>query len=290
MSRIAVIGSRGQLGADLTSTLGAGLIHLDRPDFDVQNADTVAARISSLRPDVIINCAAMTNVDLCEDEPGLAYRINAAGANHVARAAADVGAYLIQISTDYVFGGDTSRVDPYTESDTPLPINAYGQSKFAGERFVGATCQRYCVVRTAGLFGYAGARGKGGNFVETILARATAGESLRVVDDQRTSPTSTRALATLFPALIAKQPTGVLHLAASDSASWHEFAQEIVKQAGLDVLVAPISSSESPRRAKRPHMSALRSERLAEIGLPGLPRWREMLADYLANARTRHQA
>ncbi|MCA9242796.1 MAG: dTDP-4-dehydrorhamnose reductase [Phycisphaerales bacterium] len=287
MSRIAIFGSQGQLGHDVAAALGAGVERLDRPEVDVCDEGMVAAKIHAARPDVIINCAAMTDVDLCEAEPGRAYRVNAAGALHIARTAAEVNAYLIHISTDYVFGADASRQTPYVESDPTGPVNAYGQSKCGGERFVQSLCPRHCVIRTAGLYGAAGPRGKNGNFVDRVLARAMAGESLHVVNDQRTSPTSTRALATLFPALLERQPIGIVHLASSDVASWYDVATAILELRSIEASVAPIASTDYPGRAPRPEYSALGSERLAGIGLPSLPPWRAMLKEYLIATRSR---
>jgi len=287
--KIAVIGARGQLGSDLCTRLAGEVTGLDVPEFDVQQRDRVEAVLGEILPDVVVNCAALTNVDACEDGIDQALAVNALGAAHVARAAQRLGAAVLYISTDYVFGKDTRRRQPYTEDDPTGPVNVYGASKLAGEHLTAIASTRWTIVRTCGLYGLAGAAGKGGNFVETMLRLAGEDKPVRVVSDQRVSPTSTRELAGKIAELIQVGPCGLLHVAAPDSCSWHEFAQAILDRSRLGVSVEPISSDQYKTRAKRPALSALAGTRLADVGVTPCRPWSEMLYDYL-DARRRRTA
>lgn len=280
--RIAIIGANGQLGTDLRRRLPGELIGLDMPELDVRDPRNVDAALARARPDVVINCAAMTNVDACQTDPATAEAINAQGAEYIARAAARLGAHLIHISTDYVFGAQPARRCAYVETDLPGPVNTYGLTKLRGEQRVRRACPHHLIVRTCGLYGHAGALGKGGNFVETICRLAGGEAPLRVVADQTLSPTSTEALAGALATLVQHHSTGIVHLAAPDRCTWHEFAAQIVRHVAPQRDVRPIPSSEYPTPAPRPTFSALRSVRLESLGLAPLPGWRAMLADYLA--------
>ncbi len=280
--RTVVIGAAGQLGTDLLPVLPGVVIPLDLPDFDITRPAQVRTVLHDLRPDWVVNCAAQTNVDGCEADPAAAFAVNAAGALHVAQAAAEVGAAVAYISTDYVFGGAGPRGAAYTEDDPPAPVNTYGVSKLAGEQLTRACNPRALIVRSCGLYGHAGARGKGGNFVETMLRLAAASRPLRVVDDQCLSPTATRDCAAQIAALLACAAHGIVHVAAHDACTWFEFAHEILAGQYADADLQPISSAAYGAPARRPAFSALRSGRLAELGLPECRTWREMLHDYLA--------
>lgn len=282
--RIALVGANGQLGRDLGLEL-PDATRLERPRFDVTHASAVEETLVELRPQVVLNCAALTHVDQCEREPEAAFRVNAIGAGNVARACELIGAALVYISTDYVFGAQRSRALPYSELEVVGPVNAYGSSKLAGEHMSQAHCSRCFVVRSSGLYGTAGARGKGGNFVETMLRLAAEGKSIRVVDDQRLSPTSTRQLARRIVALVKSGAYGLYHVGAADHCTWFEFAQEIFATQRLAVEVAPIPTSEYPLPARRPAMSALASVRLAAAGVAGCPSWRDMLHEYLGERK-----
>lgn len=285
--RIALIGASGQLAADLLRTLQWPVTRLARPAVDVRDAAALRDALAGARPTHVINCAAMTHVDGCEDDAEMAFAVNAVGAGNVARAAHEVGARLLHVSTDFVFGADAERDRPYDEQECPGPVSVYGVSKLAGEQLVAAADPHAIIVRTCGLYGHAGARGKGGNFVETMLRCAGEGRALRVVADQTISPTSALGCARVIAALLERDaPGGVYHVAARDACTWHAFAQAIVDLAGCGVLVTPIESHEYPVKARRPKYAALTSSRLASLGVPGCPTWREMLAEYIA-ARTK---
>jgi dTDP-4-dehydrorhamnose reductase len=285
--RILLLGANGQLGTDLRRVLAGEVVGLDWPEFDLRRTAQVQAALHEHRPDYVINCAAQTNVDLCEDEPDEAFAINAVGALHVARCAEEIGAAVAYISTDYVFGAAAARAEPYREDDTPGPLNVYGAAKLAGEHLTLAYNTRALVVRTCGLYGHAGARGKGGNFVETMLRLAVAGRPIRVVNDQRLSPTSTAECAATLSALVQRSVRGLFHVAARDSCTWFEFAQAIFELEGLSVDLRPIASAEYPVRARRPALSALASQRLAPAGVSACRPWREMLQEYLATRPAR---
>ena len=279
--RVLLIGANGQLGTDIRRQLPGEVVGLDWPQFDVRHEEQVRAAMQDHHPDLVINCAAQTNVDLCEDESVEAFAINALGAMHVARWAETVGAAVMFISTDYVFGAAELRAEPYTEEDLPGPVNVYGASKLAGEQLTRVYNSHPLVIRTSGLYGHAGARGKGGNFVETMLRLASEGKPIKVVNDQRLTPTSTVELAARLIALSKTNTLGVLHIAARDSCTWFDFAQAIFEHEQLDADLQPISSAEFPTRARRPAMSALTSVRLEQAGIAPCRSWREMLHEYL---------
>jgi dTDP-4-dehydrorhamnose reductase len=286
--RTLLIGAEGQLGTDVRALWPHELIGRDWPELDVRDAAQVGAVVADVRPEVIVNCAAMTNVDQCEDEPDAAFAVNTQGALHVARAAAEHGAAVVYISTDYVFGAAGVDAAPYMESSVPGPLGVYGVSKLAGEHVTLAYDPAALVVRTCGLYGHAGARGKGGNFVETMLKLGGDGRALRVVDDQRLSPTSTVACARVLRDLIDKQARGVVHVTAADHCTWYAFAREIFNAAEIAADLSPIPSSEYPQKARRPAMSVLASERLSELGIAGCPDWATMLHEYLEVRTARH--
>jgi dTDP-4-dehydrorhamnose reductase len=283
MTRIAVIGSGGQLGSDLVADLRAAdrgdVIALTRDDVDVTDTGSVHRAIEAARPAVVINCAAFVRVDDCEDRPEEAFAVNALGAWNVARACVEVGARCVYISTDYVFGGQ--KLQPYTEEDPPSPVNVYGTSKLAGEYLVRSRCPDALIVRVAATFGIAGASGKGGNFVETILRRAKAGELLRVINDVRISPTYTADAADAIGRLVRNRIAGVVHVANVGTPTWYEFARMILELTDIATSVVPIAASEYPSRAHRPANSALESVRLATAAGSTLRRWDEALRAYL---------
>ncbi|MDR7485196.1 MAG: dTDP-4-dehydrorhamnose reductase [Armatimonadota bacterium] len=277
--RVAVIGASGQLGADLIQAMRnwapVGLTHAD---VEVADPAGVTAALEAVAPDVVINCAAFHRVDDCERQPEEAFRINALGARNVAMACARLGALAVYISTDYVFDGELGR--PYTEADAPRPINTYGVSKLAGEHLTASCAPRHLIVRVSSLFGVAGASGKGGNFVETVIRKARAGETLRVVDDLVMSPTYTADAAAAIRGLVAAGATGVVHAANAGACSWFEFARAIFEELGWPVDLEPQSSAGLPAAARRPRNSSLESARLWARGRPQPP-WRDALRRYL---------
>jgi dTDP-4-dehydrorhamnose reductase len=283
MPRVAILGSTGQLGTDLVEVLRQDsrfeVIPLGHQEADCTNAAEVRDVIARLRADHVINCAAFVRVDDCEDQPGLAFQVNAVGAFNVARACAAADACCVYISTDYVFDG--IKESPYLESDTPNPINVYGASKLAGEYLVRQTVPRWLIVRVASLFGKTGARGKGGNFIETIISKAKAGDTLRVVNDIKVSPTYARDAAAVLRDLLERRARGIVHAANNGCCTWYEFAKKALELCGLAVPVEPVVSSAFPVRANRPKNSVLSTERdYPQIG-SNSPTWETGLRDYL---------
>jgi len=281
--KILITGADGQLGSDLCIALKKHeLATLTISDGDIADLDFIRGQALKSRPEVIINTASFVRVDDCENQRELAFRVNALGAKNAALAAQEIKARLVHISTDYVFGcGADPRSTPYLEADEPRPCNVYGASKLEGDNHVRTLCSDHVIVRSSALFGTAGAMGKGGNFVETILKLAGEKPELRVVDDQVFSPTYTHDLALKISQIIETALTGIIHVTNSGACSWYEFSVEILRQAGLKTPVLPITSAQYPQRAKRPRYSVLGHGELRRLGMDDLRPWQEALADYL---------
>ncbi|WP_447973261.1 dTDP-4-dehydrorhamnose reductase [Nitrospira sp. Kam-Ns4a] len=271
--RILITGAGGQLGHELRRSLKDHELTLGiRPEFDILKPE-VEGLIRAARPEVVIHTAAYTDVEGAEREPAQAMAVNAEGTERVARATAEVGARLIALSTDYVFDGKKSA--PYVESDEPNPLNAYGRSKLEGERRALAVCPDTLVVRTSWLYGV-----QGKNFASTVLRLAREQPELRVVADQRGSPTYARDLAEAIHRLLKTNLRGIVHAAGSGDCTWFEFACAIVDLAGLSVPVRAITTAEARRAAARPPYTVLGGSRLAEAVGP-LPPWRDALARFM---------
>jgi dTDP-4-dehydrorhamnose reductase len=281
--KVLVIGADGQLGTDLCRVLkDSDLIPLTQSEIEIISMDSIEQAFAKYRPDVVINTAAFVRVDDCEIEQDKAYQVNALGARNVAVQSRKMGVKLVHISTDYVFGGETvTPKEGFTEFDTPVPLSIYGKSKLAGEELVKILCHKHYIVRTSGLFGVAGALGKGGNFIETMLKLAKEKSELRVVNDQIFSPTYTLDLAGKIGEIIKTENYGTFHITNSGICSWYEFTKEILKQAGLKTPVIPVTSAQYPQKAKRPNYSVLRNYQLYLLGMAAMRPWQEALADYL---------
>ena len=280
--KILITGADGQLGSDLCKVLGGHqLLPLTIDDGDICDFSFIKKEVFSHRPDVIINTAAYVRVDDCEDNRDLAFQVNALGARNVAVAAEDINAKLLHISTDYVFGGEKElHAHPYTEFDHPTPCNIYGESKLAGDNYVKHLCRRHVIARSSALFGIAGARGKGGNFVETMLRLGHKKDVIHVVNDQVFSPTFTYDLALRIGQLIETEYYGVINVTNSGTCSWYDFAVAIMKEAGLNTQVIPITSAEYPARARRPAYSVLDNYQSRLLNLKPMRHWKEALHEY----------
>ena len=283
--KILLLGASGQLGVDLAKALsGHQVIAPPRQTLDLLQFDRVRRVLRSERPRVVINTAAFHRVDDCESRVSTAFEVNGEAVRNLALAARDIEAVLVHYSTDYVFDGAAGR--PYLESDLARPINVYGVSKLAGELLVASVWEKHVLIRTCGLYGHAGSRGKGGNFVETMIRKALAKESIRVVDDQRLTPTSTRELARKTADLIESSHFGLFHVTSKGNCTWYEFAGEIFRLSGLEPDLAPTTSDAFATAARRPSYSVLANQRLDELGMDDLKHWRDALREYLSD-RTR---
>ena len=278
---ILVVGARGMLGRDLMGILNASfsgdqVIGWDIEEIDIRKEDESVAKIEKLRPEIVIHIAAYTDVDGCELDKEKAFAVNAEGTRHVALAASRCRAKMVYLSTDYVFDGD--KREPYSESDSPRPLNVYGDSKFKGEQYVQELVKDFLVIRTQWLYGPFGK-----NFVDSILRQAREKKALSIVNDQTGSPTYTVDLAKAISGLIQFGARGIFHVANSDPCTWYGFGQAILKLSGVNqVRVIPISSKELGRPAARPSYSVLNCQKLKkETGLTMRP-WSEALKDYLS--------
>lgn len=273
---IAVTGGRGMLGSDLCRVLSEKhrVFCLDLPDFDITDADLVRSKLSDLNPEAVIHCAAFTDVDGCERDPEKAFRVNGLGTQNVVYACMGKRVKLMYISTDYVFDG--SKKTPYIEEDAPTPLSVYGKSKLAGEMAIRGHRHRFFIVRTSWLFGK-----NGKNFVSTILKLAGENPELRVVNDQRGSPTFAADLAEGLVRLIESDFFGIYHLTNSGECTWYDFAREILEEAGIKKPVHPLSSEDLVRPAPRPANSVLANAHYFLRGFPPLRSYREALRAYM---------
>lgn len=275
---VLITGILGQLGYDLSKELTKRGIEHIAPSLEELELTTEAGAknfILDKKPDVVAHCAAYTAVDKAESEEELALTVNGFGTRWVAEACREVGAKMIYISTDYVFGGDGRT--PYEVDDEKSPVNTYGRSKLLGEDAVAAILKDYFIVRTSWVFGV-----NGKNFVKTMLNLADKNKKLRVVDDQIGSPTYTPDLAKLLVDMIHTEKFGVYHATNEGFCSWAEFAKEIFKQADKKVEVEPIATVDYPTPAKRPFNSRLSKTSLDDAGFSRLPTWQDALKRFLA--------
>ncbi len=278
--KIALIGAKGQLGHDLQPALrGHDVVPLTRKDADVTDFGRTRGVLADLSPNVILNTTAYHRVDDCEDRPELAFHVNALAVLNLTRIANDLDAVLLHISTDYVFDGHSR--EPYTERSQPSPLNVYATSKLSGEFLVRAAAKKYFLVRTCGLYGVAGSQGKGGNFVETMIAKARRHESIRVVNDQTVTPTYTVDLAHHIARILSTTHYGLYHMTNEGCCTWYEFAKAIFEISGINADLSPTTSELYKTPAIRPRYSVLENARLKQLGLNEMRHWRDALRAYL---------
>ena len=283
--KIALLGANGQLGRDLQVALkGHDVTSLTRNELDVTDFPRSRSILVDLRPDVILNTAAYHRVDDCENQPEQAFQVNALAVLNLVRIANDLEAVFVHISTDYVFDGNTRT--PYTESSAPCPLSVYANSKLAGEFLIRSMCKKFLLIRSCGLYGVAGSNGKGGNFVETMIARAKRGEALRVVSDQVVTPTYTVDLAQQIARILPTSHYGLFHMTNEGACSWFEFARAIFELTGIGADLSPTTSELYKSPAIRPQYSVLENARLKELGLNQMRHWRDALAAYLKEKST----
>ncbi len=270
---ILVVGAKGMLGQDLMALLGDRGHGIDIGEIDITSPESVLKVIGELKPEVVINCAAYTDVDGCENNIETAMAVNGEGVGYLAMACRDMGSLLVHLSTDYIFDG--GKGTPYVEDDAPCPLSIYGESKLAGEMNA-AFAPEHLIVRTQWLYGL-----HGKNFVETMLRLGAEKDELTVVDDQVGSPTWAIDLARAIVTLIDAGCRGTYHAANAEYCSWNEFAKAIFEEAGLNVTVRPMTTTELNRPARRPLYSTLACDKLAtDTGLH-LQSWRDALRCYL---------
>ncbi len=273
--RILLTGSSGQLGSDIVRACeGAHELFAHDIDLDITDRAAVAARVEELRPELVINAAAYTDVDGAETDREAAYRVNALGPWNLALACQAAGAALMQVSTDFVFSGEAR--EPYTEFDRPDPRGVYGRSKYAGEQIVMSLLDRFYICRTSWLYGASGS-----NFVKTIMRAGLAREEVRVVNDQEGSPTFSKDLAAKLLEIAATRAYGIYHVSNSGSCTWYEFARLIFSLAGIPTPVVPVTTEELGRPAPRPAYSVLRGLALELAGLEPMRPFAEALEEFV---------
>ena len=288
--KIMITGCRGQLGSELIACIKAGkseigilpqelaeatVIAVDIDELDITNNAAVSAFVSEKSPDVLINCAAMTNVDGCETMQDVAFKVNAMGVRNLARASEAVGAKFIHISTDYVFSGDGTT--PYIEWDTVAPQSAYGASEALGEKYATDFCSRTFIIRTAWLYGYIGK-----NFVKTMRRIMRERGGVTVVNDQRGNPTNANDLAHHILLLSLTEEYGIYHCTGAGECSWFEFACKIAEYSGFGDIVKPCTSQEYPSPTKRPAYSSLRNLALECTIGDNMRDWQTALKEYIS--------
>ena len=277
--KILITGGKGMLGRTLQKELAEHeIVVADLPDWDITNDTGFVAKVGEAKPDLIIHCAAMTKVDDCEQKRDLAFKLNEEGSRNVALAAKVCGARLFAISTDYVFSGEPPR-EPWawSETDIPRPRTVYGASKFAGEQMIQMVLPEAVIIRIAWLYGSGGP-----SFVHTMAKLgAQEGAPLKVVNDQRGNPTSTKAVADVIKFLMTKPDvSGIVHGTCEDQCTWYDLTVELFRLLGLKREVVPCTTEEFPRPAPRPHNSALKKSVLNLLGYR-TPNWKDALAEFV---------
>lgn len=287
--KILITGAKGQLGNELSQIIKKGkseigpipdeyknciLTETDVEQLDITNLFKTKAFVEMNKPDIIFNCAAMTNVDGCETDYETAFKINALGVRNLSMAAEKTGAKLVSISTDYVFSGTSPK--PYVEWDLPNPQSIYGKSKRLGEEYALCYCSKTFVVRTSWLYGY-----KGNNFVKTMRKLGKTKDEISVVNDQKGNPTNANDLAHHLLKLGVTEEYGIYHCTGQGECTWYDFAKKIMELSNLSCKVIPCSSEEFPRPAKRPKFSSLENLALKCSVNDQMRNWEEALKEYI---------
>ncbi len=279
--KVAIIGSNGQLGTDLSEIFSAkhdvtGLTHAD---IEISDIDNVKKVFSEMKPDVVLCTAAAHNVPKCESEPDVAFRINGIGSLNLAKVSADLGFKLVQYSTDYVFDG--RKMKPYVETDAVFPQSVYAVTKYCGEQFIQNYCTKFFVVRVSGIYGKIPCRAKGGNFISTMVKLSKEKPEVRVVKDEILTPTPTREIAKNTLSLVETDAYDVYHMTCEGEVSWYEFARAIFDTLKLQTPLFEASVKDFPLVVKRPFYSVLENANLKKAGLNQMPHWKEALVTFL---------
>ncbi len=278
MKKVLITGSNGQLGKALNQQLKDNknfqVVNTDVDELDITKFSEVNEFVKKINPNIIINCAAHTAVDICEKQKDKAYRINAVGPKNLSVTAKEIGAVIVQVSTDYVFDG--KKIGKYTESDRANPQSVYGQTKWEGEEFVRKTNEKHFIVRTAWLYG------DGKNFVRTMLQLAENSAEIRVVEDQVGTPTSAKEVAKVIMKLVETENYGTYHATCEGQCSWADFSEEIFRLSRKDIHVKRITSEEYKTAAKRPQNSVLDNKNLREKIGYSMQGWEDALEEFIA--------
>lgn len=282
--RVVVIGANGQLGCDVCaafSSSGHKVIPLNHDTVDIADYASIRPPLEQAKPDVIVNTAAMHNVDACEADPMRSFEVNALGARNLSLIANELDSTLFYMSTDYVFDG--LKMAPYVETDYPMPLNAYGNSKLAGESFIRTIAKKHFVLRVSGLYGTNPCRAKGGNnFVKLMLKLSKERDEIRVVDNEVLTPTFTEDVARQIVAMTGMNTYGLYHATAQGSCSWYRFAAKIFELSGTHIKLSIAGPDKFPMKVLRPKYSVLENAGLKALGMDLMSEWQDGLRRYLA--------
>lgn len=291
--KVLITGAKGQLGKQITNILRNGqseigklpaeyenveIIGVDVDVLDITDINAVRSYLTDVKPEIIINCAAYTNVDACESNEDLAFKINALGPRNLAIISNEVNAKVIHVSTDYVFSGEGTV--PFKEYDETIPVSVYGKTKLAGEKFVREIADKYYIIRTAWLYGY-----EGSNFVYTIIKAGKEKGYLTVVDDQRGNPTNAEDLAHHMLKVAVTEEYGTYHCTGTGECSWYDFASKIIEFSNIECKVDPVTSNDYVRAAKRPSYSSLDNMMLRVTVGDEMRKWEDALKVFLNNKK-----
>lgn len=279
--KIAVIGANGQLGSDICSIFnGEGeIIPLDHTQVEISEVDSLFKIFSDIKPDVVINTAAYHNVMKCEEDPVKSFSVNCLGSLNLAKLSTEIKFKLVHFSTDYVFDG--RKNEPYVETDSPNPLNVYAASKLTGEYFIKNYCERYFILRISGIYGKVPCRAKGGNFVTNMIKFAKEKPEIRVVIDEKLTPTPTYSIASNLKGILKTDNFGLYHLTCEGECSWYEFAKLIFDTLKISTPLIPAKVKDFPLKVKRPFYSVLENFNLNKIDMNNMPLWNEALIDFL---------
>lgn len=282
--KIAVIGANGQLGTDVCQAFrdnGDDVFEINHDRLDISAKSDTNKLIEDISPEIVINTAAMHNVDDCEANPAESFSVNAIGARNLALASQELDFTLFHISTDYVFDG--LKKVPYIESDCPRPLNVYGNTKLSGELFIQTIAEKYFILRVSAIYGENRCRAKGGlNFVTLMLKLAKERDEVRVVDNEFVSPTYTRDIANQIVHMAQSHEYGLFHATSQGSCSWHGFAQRIFELADAPAKLSVADPDEFPAKVPRPYYSVLENSSLQKANLDIMPNWEDGLERYLS--------
>lgn len=281
MKKVLIVGNKGQLGTDCMSVFAENVLGVDLPEIDISDRFQCLEKLDAIKPEVIVNCAAYTAVDACETDPAC-WSVNADGPKHLAEWAVANGAFLVHVSTDYVFSGDKPLFEACVESDSTNPISEYGKSKLAGEQAILESGAQAAILRTAWLYG---AYGK--NFLKTMLRLTSKnpGKEFKVVNDQFGSPTCSHTLARQIQSVVNGRATGVFHATSEGYCTWYDLACAFLDEVGVPHNFIPCSSDEYPTPAKRPINSILENSHAKQLGMNVFTDWRDELAAFVSKNR-----